>query len=267
MTPKKNHDNANTSNAAVSFSLPAVAEYFSLPAVAEPSTTALVVVDVQPESWTDWPEVQKDFPEFPKNLRNTVEICRERNTKIIWVRADYRPGQSPILRRFKQSRGVCNRGQVLHDSPSPTFGWEDFARPKDNEVIIVKPSLSSTTNTSLLDTLKTFGIDTVLVCGLITSVSVQHSAYGIFEAGYRTVVVEDACADRGKARHEAALSLYGDYMYEVVTSGDLPWIVGLDESGNSLPIDCFAMKHLDDDSSDASTATTESSHTNNSMRF
>ena len=44
---------------------------------------------------------------------------------------------------------------------------------------------------------------------------VQHSAFGVFEAGYRTILVTDACADRGRERHEAALALYGDYMYEL----------------------------------------------------
>ena len=72
-----------------------------------------------------------------------------------------------------------------------------------------------------MDILRVAGIETVLVCGLITSVCVQHSAFGIFEAGYRTLLVTDACADRGRARHEAALALYGDYMYELVTSQHL----------------------------------------------
>lgn len=65
------------------------------------------------------------------------------------------------------------------------------------------------------------GIDTVLVCGLITSVCVQHSAFSIFEAGFRTLLVTDACGDRGRARHDAALALYGNYMYELVTADDL----------------------------------------------
>ena len=88
-------------------------------------------------------------------------------------------------------------------------------------MIINKTSWSATSGTSLLDTLKQDGIDTVLVCGLITSVCVQHSAFGVFEAGYRTILVQDACADRGRKRHEAALSLYGDYMYEMRTVDSL----------------------------------------------
>ena len=35
------------------------------------------------------------------------------------------------------------------------------------------------------------------------------------------MLVEDACADRGLERHRAALSLYGNYMYEVMKLNDL----------------------------------------------
>jgi len=84
-----------------------------------------------------------------------------------------------------------------------------------------KTSWSSSSNPKLMEWLRASGIDTVLVCGLITSVCVQHSAFSIFEAGFRTLLVTDACGDRGRARHNAALALYGDYMYELVTANDL----------------------------------------------
>ena len=89
------------------------------------------------------------------------------------------------------------------------------------DVILPKTSWSSSSNPKLMEWLRSSGIDTVLVCGLITSVCVQHSAFSIFEAGFRTLLVTDACGDRGRARHNAALALYGDYMYELVTANDL----------------------------------------------
>lgn len=111
--------------------------------------------------------------------------------------------------------------EVPCDPESEDFTWEEFATPQGGDGIIAKTSWSSTSDTALKEVLRVSGIDTVLVCGLITSVCVQHSAFGVFEAGYRTLLVTDACADRGRARHEAALALYGDYMYELVTSQDL----------------------------------------------
>lgn len=187
-------------------------------------TTALLVVDVQPEYWSRCPAVRKDFPKFEENLRRTVETARRQKAKIIWVRADYRHGHSPWLAQFERlAKG--KRPDTMVELPcepeSDTFGWEPFATPEGGEAIIAKTSWSSTSNTALCDILRISGIDTVLVCGLITSVCVQHSAFGIFEAGYRTLLVHDACGDRGRARHEAALALYGNYMYELISSEEL----------------------------------------------
>ncbi|CAB9525518.1 Isochorismatase family [Seminavis robusta] len=184
--------------------------------------TALLVVDVQPEYWSHCPAVRQDFPDFPKHLERLVAQCRKQKAKIIWVRADYRYAHSPWLVQFARLHQGTIPAEV-HSSASDceTIPWEDFATPQGGEYVIPKTSWSSTRHTALMDLLKQSGIDTVLVCGLITSVCVQHSAFGIFEAGYRTLLVTDACADRGKARHDAALALYGDYMYELLTVQDL----------------------------------------------
>ena len=173
------------------------------------SKTALLIVDVQPEYWSECPAVRKDFPQFPTQLSSLINNCRTQNCKrIIWVRAAYDYDNSPWLHQFAR----LHQGNIP-PVVRPSSKWEDFATPRDenNEMVITKSSWSSTSGgTGLLDSLKSDGIETVLVCGLITSVCVQHSAFGVFEAGYRTVLVTDACADRGRARHEAAMALYGD---------------------------------------------------------
>lgn len=109
---------------------------------------------------------------------------------------------SPWLAQFERLRGT--KADVTVELPcepeSDEFAWESFATPEGGETVIAKSSWSSTSNTALMDILRVSGIDTVLVCGLITSVCVQHSAFGVFEAGYRTLLVEDACGDRGMGR-------------------------------------------------------------------
>ena len=190
-------------------------------------STALLVVDVQPEYWSSCPSVRRDFPDFPANICRTVVACRDRNVKVLWVRADYRYSHSPWLVQFcrlqqhRDEKFTDIMTEVPFDPTSKEFNWEPFAAPRAGEIVIPKTSWSSVSNTALLSHLRSLGVDTVLVCGLITSVCVQHSAFGVFEAGYRTMLVTDACADRGRFRHDAALALYGDYMYELVTSGDL----------------------------------------------
>ena len=143
--------------------------------------------------------------------------------KIIWVVADYRHEHSPWLVQFDRIHnraGEAKKKMVENPYEQTECKWEDFASPIEGEVIIPKPSWSCN-HTPLTKILRETGIKSVLVCGLITSVCVQHSAFGIFEAGYQTFLVTDACADRGRGRHDAALALYGNYMYHLVTSKEL----------------------------------------------
>ncbi|KAL3804519.1 hypothetical protein HJC23_002558 [Cyclotella cryptica] len=182
------------------------------------SRTALLIVDVQPEYWSECPAVRKDFPDFPSRVSSLVHNCREQNLKrIIWVRASYDYEHSPWLHQFAR----LHQGRIP-PVVKPSSEWEDFATPLDSEIVITKTSWSSTSGgTGLLEILENDDIESVLVCGLITSVCVQHSAFGVFEAGFRTILVTDACADRGLERHKAALALYGDYMYELRTVDSL----------------------------------------------
>jgi len=138
----------------------------------------------------------------------------------------------------------------------PSSRWEPFAEPKIDEDIITKTSWSSTSDTSLLDILMRSGIDTVIVCGLITSVCVQHSAFGIFEAGFRTILITDACADRGISRHEAALALYGDYMYELETTTSIAKKL---VKRPHQPDECIPLTKRINTSADAITVATSSS--------
>mmetsp|Transcript_294 Transcript_294/g.546 ORF Transcript_294/g.546 Transcript_294/m.546 type:complete len:244 (-) Transcript_294:1263-1994(-) len=181
------------------------------------SKTCLLVVDVQPEYWTSCDPVRADFPEFPERCGRAIEVARSRGCMIVWVRADYRREHSPWLTQFQ-----CLNAKKQVDTPCDTqnLEWEPFATPREGEVLVPKASWCATLGArgaGLVPHLQTHGIDTVLVMGLITSVCVQHSAFGLFEAGFRTALVTDACADRGRSRHDAAVSLYGDYMYEILT--------------------------------------------------
>jgi nicotinamidase-related amidase len=103
----------------------------SMPINAE--TTALLVVDVQPEYWSSCPAVRRDFPDFEENLSLTLQIARRRRCKIIWVRADYRKEKSPWLAQFHRLKNGSNRPDTLVEVPcdplDQNFGWEDFATP------------------------------------------------------------------------------------------------------------------------------------------
>ena len=85
--------------------------------------------------------------------------------------------------------------------------WGRFALdPAPGETLVVKQYASAFAGTSLAATLRAAGVDTVVVAGVSTSGCVRATATDALTAGFRPLVVREACADRSAALHEANLA-------------------------------------------------------------
>ncbi|OEU08252.1 hypothetical protein FRACYDRAFT_250039 [Fragilariopsis cylindrus CCMP1102] len=164
------------------------------------------------------------FLYFQQNLMKSIQLCRARkNTGIIHISNSSSSGS-----------GLPKTAVTKRHSLRPQH-------QKENEIFISKPIWSTSGNILLLDALEKLSSSssspqqqqqqqqqrgnsiivndkttkttknnttTVLVCGLVTSVCVLHSAMVCSEAGgYKTYIIEDSCADRDRIRHDHAISL------------------------------------------------------------
>lgn len=104
----------------------------------------------------------------------------------------------------------------LHeDSPIVAID-ETIDYNKDTDEVIVKKNPSSFYQTSLAEQLHTQEIDTLVITGCTTSGCVRATAVDSMQYGLRTIVVEDAVADRWPDAHRQALyeinAKYGDVL-------------------------------------------------------
>jgi len=87
-------------------------------------------------------------------------------------------------------------------------------QPKALEMIHKKKFPSAFFGTNFATQLAALGVDTVIVGGFLTSVAVRSTAIDAMQAGFRSIVVTEACADRGHETHWANLmdhhAKYGD---------------------------------------------------------
>ncbi|WP_433782263.1 isochorismatase family protein [Actinomycetospora sp. CA-101289] len=86
-------------------------------------------------------------------------------------------------------------------------GWGELTlEPGAGEAVVAKQHASSFAGTSLAATLRARGVDTVVVAGVSTSGCVRATATDASAAGFRPVVVAEACADRTPALHDQNLA-------------------------------------------------------------
>ena len=188
--------------------------------------TAVLMIDIQRNFWSDNEGIREKFPHFPASVSKLLELCRKEGSEVplvIHIKAEYS--------EEKGSAWIPYFYDVVHENSamkntSQNQEFEDFSRPVNSdrgprEIAIEKPCFDGFLQTNLEEELAAAGIQQVYACGLITSACVQHTVHGAFARGYCPVLFEDCCGDRSVEIHDAALGLYGGYMYTVATTKQL----------------------------------------------
>jgi nicotinamidase-related amidase len=177
----------------------------------DPAKTALVVVDVQ-NDFCDGAGVfgrlghdLSMMPAMAERLGELLAEARRLGVLTIFVRATYdEVVLSPPLAETYHRRGftdsMCLEGTWGAD-------WYGDIRPdgRPNEVVLTKHCFSPFWGTAIDLYLRSNGIETVVVTGVVTSGCVESTARDAFFNGYHVVLASDCVAEASADRHAASL--------------------------------------------------------------
>lgn len=161
-----------------------------------PRSCALLVIDMQDEfvkpHWTpDWvPEATRQVP----RIKKLIEHCRQKNVPVIFTvysKTHY------YLDRPKTGKYMPGRYPELSIDFSPFYVqgqvWHELA-PREDEIVIHKPSYGAFYDTPLETILKNLGKDTVIICGTLTNVCCGMTARQAYERSFKVVFGSDVTA-------------------------------------------------------------------------
>lgn len=137
---------------------------------------------------------------------------------IIDIQNDYFPGgkmelvgsieaaaaAARLLAAFRKHSWSIFHVQHIAAQPNPTFflpgtpgaNIHASVAPLPGEPVIIKHYPSSFRNTDLLDQLKVAGVDTLLICGMMSHMCVDTTVRAAFDLGFSCIVTHDACSTR-----------------------------------------------------------------------
>jgi ureidoacrylate peracid hydrolase len=194
----------------------------------DPTTTAMVVVDVQNDfchedgaaakMGLDISAVQAVVPA----IEELIELAREQQVPRIFLRGEHnRWFNSDVwIRRGAKGRSVdAVRTPIVE---SGTWGAEFYrVKPRDDELVITKHRYSGFAYTPLELALQTLRVTNVLITGTATNVCVEATARDAIMRGYYPVVVEDCVASGQQHLHHSALEDMEEYLGAVVRLDDV----------------------------------------------
>jgi len=146
-----------------------------------------------------------DREAFTSRAASLLVFCRARGMMIIHVQVGFRPGFPEISPRnllFNAIRESPERQKLFQGK---TGRIHDAVAPVGEDVVITKHRISAFTGTDLEMILRARGVDTVVLFGIATSGVVLSTLLDAVDADYRTIVVEDCCADRDADLHAALM--------------------------------------------------------------
>lgn len=146
------------------------------------------------------------------NQQKILNYFRTNNLRVIHVRVGAllpdgsdqfpRRAERDRLRKMSIENGeILVRGSYQHDI------IEELT-PLENELILDKNSSGAFASTMIDQFLRNFGIDTIVIGGILTNMCVEASAREAADRGYNVVLVEDICATLDEETHHATLKTF-----------------------------------------------------------
>jgi ureidoacrylate peracid hydrolase len=182
-----------------------------------PDQTALVIVDMQYlDAHPDYglgaiakergqeKEFEWYFGEMPRVIRNQQELiraCHEKRVEVVYTR---------ICSLTKDGRDTSYFYSRTLPIVTPIDSKEaqilDEIRPKEDDIVIIKTTdsaFNSQYNTDRI--LRNMGIQTLLVCGVVSNGCVESTVRDAADLGYDVITVADASLSFTRVQHEFAL--------------------------------------------------------------
>jgi ureidoacrylate peracid hydrolase len=186
----------------------------------------LLVVDMQNgfvSKGGSYDQLGMNTEEYRKIVPKTKELldfCRENLIPVFFTEAIREPSGIDLLTRVHRLLPVT-REERLKVPICVRGTWDaktiDEIKPADSDHVVIKRRDSAFQDTELRVWLQSEGINTLIICGVDTSICVETSLRDAFNIGYDVILISDATASGINKHYETTLERVRDYYGLVMT--------------------------------------------------
>ena len=161
---------------------------------------AIIVVDMLKDNFKESPRnpYYQEGREIIPNLQKLLKEGRKRGFPVVFACDSFLEGDFIFKGRMKVHAVRGTRGAEVIDD----------LEPEQADIILPKRRFSAFFKTDLDQTLRTFGIDTIVVTGMTMEVCVLMTAFEGLCQDFSVVILEDCTASRSKELRKGCLNLY-----------------------------------------------------------
>src|SRR5437764_495683 len=197
----------------------------------EPKAAALVIQDLQNDVIIEGGAFADSGAPAHATSQNVVEnvkglagACRKAGVPVIHVWYVVEPGAAGLKQNAPLFQGVKDSNALVRGrwGAAPAEGLE----PQDGDHVVEKMRMNGFYDTKLDTLLRGFGVETLIITGAWTNMSIEHTARHAADAGYRAVVASDGTSTVNDDWQNAALSYAMQNVASVATCAEIAEAIG-----------------------------------------
>lgn len=162
----------------------------------------------------------ENYQKMVPQIKELINFCRSIGIPVFYTEAVREPSGIDLLLNIHNIL-PRTREERLEKIPICVRGtWDaqtiDEIKPTEKDHIVIKRRDSAFQDTELRVWLQSTGINTLIFCGIDTSICVETSLRDGFNLGYDVILISDATASGIKKHYDTTLERVRDY-YGIVT--------------------------------------------------
>jgi ureidoacrylate peracid hydrolase len=194
----------------------------------EPARTALMVVDMQSAFVAEGAAAEIPIArEIVPAINSMATVLRDAGGLVVWIVSTYGPDEADRWPTFfnhvmgpaagERFRGALTEGVESHQI------YPELDHDPERDLVESKNRFGAFIGSDgrLEKSLRTRGIDTVLITGTVTNICCETTAREAAALAFKTVMVSDANAARSDDEHNATLSTFLQAMGDVLATDEV----------------------------------------------
>jgi nicotinamidase-related amidase len=150
--------------------------------------------------------------------KRLIDSAHRSGVRVIYTRVAFAEGHRDLVANIPLL-GTVAQSQCLLDG-TPATEIIDELEPGANDWIVTNTKVSAFASSDLDERLRAAGIDTVVLFGVATNLTVESTGRSAGDLGYRVVIVADACQAATDRAHAATLESFA-LLGEVATADEV----------------------------------------------
>jgi ureidoacrylate peracid hydrolase len=169
----------------------------------------------------------ENYQQVIPNIKRLISFCRNEKIPIFYTEAIREPSGIDLLLHIHNilPRAREERLQNIKVPICMRDTWDahiiDEIKPTPEDHIILKRRDSAFQDTELRVWLQSIHVNTLIFCGIDTSICVETSLRDAFNLGYDVILVSDATASGSQKHYETTIERVRDYYGVVIKIDDL----------------------------------------------